>query len=852
MTTSRFCFNTLLVGGLLLLALPLCAQTKKGLKSLKKEKWQEALTAFALDTANAEVQPVALFGMAQVLTNPENADKDYFAGIRLLDRATATFKALKPSERGELTKKYDITTAAMQKMRSATTTVAWKSIEKEGTLQQYADFLDCFPKASPRYRDKAVAQKNKLLGEAVAKAKTYGELSELTNRFRDDVRAQLPTALDDLDQRLFALYLNDKGADALGQFFGENPKSPLKTDPSRPKFQAVWKSESAAPMLEFLNQNPNSGFVPYVRRKATELLKTKPVTPEERAKMSENARGELAELELAAAGKMVDPYKLFIESEKEAWMNYVRKVAPSSRAFTALEKVYKHYVAKRNWKEALTVLEAGQPLFPEKKRWFEELIPIINGPEYGMKPTDISRTINEDGSEYVPVPSIDGKTLYFCATGRDDNENGEDVFVSTKADSGWTKPRLIKELSGNGNQAPLSLSADGSKMLLFNASKPYQSTRQANDVWSAPVPLDADMSRFDWVGLVQIAANNQVMVFEARSGSNDIDLFIAKRQADGKWSKPIALDSLNTMGSNDRSPFLHPDMQTLYFSTVGRPGLGGLDVYKTTRLDESWQRWSKPVNLGKEINTLDDDWAYKISTDGQLAWFSSRTSGRSQDILQISVPKEAQPQAVKIVELNLKDDKGNPFTGKIILENPVKGDTVGIFQANPSGGLTTITVPNDKPYNIRLQQEGYFPASLPVPVQAPGKPLTISAAIKPVNLENMVKSGQTVALNLLFDYDKAELKPESMGELRTVAEVASKNSYKINLLGYTDNSGGPDYNLQLSQKRAESARQILVGLGVKAEKIVATGFGERNPVAKNDTEEGKAKNRRVEVQFVKE
>ena len=182
----------------------------------------------------------------------------------------------------------------------------------------------------------------------------------------------------------------------------------------------------------------------------------------------------------------------------------------------------------------------------------------------------------------------------------------------------------------------------------------------------------------------------------------------------------------------------------------------------------------------------------------------------------------------------------------------MKGDTVGIFQANPSGGLTTITVPNVKPYNIRLQQEGYFPASLPVPVQAPGKPLTISAAIKPVNLENMVKSGQTVALNLLFDYDKAELKPESMGELRTVAEVAAKNNYKINLLGYTDNSGGPDYNLQLSQKRAESARQILVGLGVKAEKIVATGFGERNPVAKNDTEEGKAKNRRVEVQFVKE
>lgn len=851
MTKHALRSSVLLLAGLIFLSLPLCAQIKKGQKYLKKEKWQEAIAAFTVDSADAELKPVALYGIAQAMINPENPNKAYFEGVRVLDRAVVTFKALKSAQRTELTKDFDISTAIMQKLRSTTGTTAWKEIEKTGTLQQYADFVELFPKATQRTRDKAVAQKNKLLGEAVRNAQTYPELSELTNRFRDDVRAQFPTALDDLDQRVFTLFLQQKGPDALGQFFGENPKSPLKTDPARSQFAPAWKSETPGPMIEFLVKNPGSGYVPFVRRKATELLKTNPVTEEQRAKLSGDARGELAELELAASGKIVDPYKMFRENEREAWVSYVRKAAPSSRALTALEKVYKHYVVQRNWKEAAAILETGKPLFPEHNQWFTAQLAIVSGPEYGIKPVDISRTINEDGSEYVPVPSVDGKTLYFCATNRDDNIDGEDVFVSTKADSGWTKPQIIRELSGSGNQAPLSLSADGNKMLLFKSSKPYQSTRQANNSWSDPIPLDIDMNRFDWVGLVQIAANDQVMVFEARKGNNDVDLFFAKRQSDGKWGKPAALDSLNTKGANDRSPFLHPDMQTLYFSSAGRPGLGGLDLFKTTRLDESWTRWSEPVNLGKEVNTIDDDWAYKISTDGQVAWFSSRTSGRSQDILQINVPKEAQPKPVKIVELNLKDDKGNPFTGKIILENPVNGDTVGVFQASPTGGLTTITVPNDKPYNIRLQQEGYFPASLPIPVQAPGKPLNISAAIKPVNLDNMVKSGQTVALNLLFDYDKAELKPESTGELRTVAEVAIKNNYRINLLGYTDNSGGPDYNQQLSQQRAEAARQILVGFGVKAENITATGYGERNPVASNNTEEGKAKNRRVEVQFVK-
>lgn len=837
----------LLLGG----ALTVSAQTKKGLKALKKEKWAEAVAAFVVDTANAELRPVAYDGLGQALGNAENPDKDYFLSASYLDQATASLKAMKAAERNELTKKYDITAGTIQKTRTAITSAAWKSIEKTGTLLQFDDFLDYFPKAPSRYKDKAEAQKAKLLAEATAKAKTYPELVLLTGRFRDEVRKKSPNTLEDLDQRVFASFLQDKGAGQLSAFFTENPQHPLKNDAARKAFPDVWQSDAPGPLLEFLAKNPSSGFVPYVRRKVTDQLKAKPMDAAQRSSLSEPARLELIELEMAASGKILDPYKRFDESEKDLWANYIRKVAPNTRAFSALEKIYKHYLIQRNWKEALGMLELGKPLFPAKQAWFDGLIPILSGPEYGIQPKSLSNVVNEEGSQYVPVPSADGKTLYFCATGREDNVGGEDVFVSMLTDSGWTRPKLVAELSGPRNQAPLSLSADGTKILLFDEGRAHQSTLQADGRWATPTPLDANLSRFAWVGLVQMSANNQTMVLEARTtASSDANLYVAQRQGDGKWGAPQPLDSLNTRES-DRSPYLHPDMKTLYFSSNGHPGLGGMDVFKTTRLDDSWQRWSKPVNLGKEINTIEDDWAYKISTDGELAWFSFRRTSTDQDIMQVRLPEEARPQAVRLVELNLKDDKGLPFTGKIILENPTKGDTVGIFQANPNGETTVITVPNDKPYNIRLQQDGYFPVSMPLPVQASGKPLNIKTKLKPVRLDNMVSEGQTLKLNLLFDYDKAELKPESRGELRTVAEVAIKNGYRVNLMGYTDNAGGTDYNVGLSQKRAESARDILVEFGVKADQIKATGFGEQKPVAANNTEEGRAQNRRVEVQFVK-
>ncbi len=834
---------------------PVFSQTKKGFKQLNKEKWSAAIAAFALDTSDAELRPVALFGMAKALAAPENPQKDYRQAMIFQEKASKGWKALKNTQRTALTKEYEVSLGAIDKLRNTAANESWKTIEKTATLRNVDEFLDVFPNSSTYIKSKATKKQTELLSAAVRDAKSYAELSYLLNAHRDDLKVKYTTSFESIEQRTFEAFLAEKGADQLVVFSRENPSHPVSRDPAQDKFPAAWKSESLTDNLGFLSAHPNSRFNQYIRKKTLKLLNDKPLGEAEKAKLSEEEKGWLAELQWEASGKSANTSAPFKPSEREMWTMYIRRTAPSPSAFAAVEKMYRFYADSRDWPTAAAILKENKPLFKNQQPWFDDMLALADGATTGVAAVNIGWTVNSTGSEFSPVISTDGQELYFCGRYRDDNLDGEDIYLTQKSDSGWSKPALVKELSFFGHQAPSSLTADGNQMLMFNNGKLFQTERTATG-WSNPVAVQIDIARFPWVGLCQISSNNQVMLLEAKLASDAThrlsDLYVALRDESGNWGKPIKLDSVINTSESDRTPFLHPDLRTMYFSSEGHPGVGGLDVFKTTRLDDTWLRWSRPVNLGREVNTPGDDWGYKISTDGAVAWFATRSAGTQQDIFWITLPDSMRPEDVVTYRLDLKDENGQPFDGKVIVKDPATDAVTGTFQANPTGGLTTITVPNDKPYTLQLQKEGYFPTSMPLPVQSPGKPLTISASMRPVSIEKMVATGKTAILNLHFDYDKDELRPESLPELRTVADIALKNNYKINLIGYTDNKGEPGYNRELSQRRADAAKKALIEMKVPPEKIDASGFGENNPVDDNYTDEGRAKNRRVEIQFSKE
>ncbi len=846
-TITLFLCTTLMLS----LASSAFGQTKKGFKSLDKKKWDAAILAFAVDTNSTELRPVALFGLASTLAQPDNPRHDYLEAMRLQEIARQEWKALKLAQKTELTKKYDITNGTIDKLKSTTTMAAWKEIEKTATLHQVDDFLETFKNSRSPYLGKAAKKQETLLETAINDAKTYSDFAYLSSHHRSDIPLRYPSAMAAIDQSTFDLFMQEKGVDWLGQFYEENPQHPLTRDDARNEFPETWNSGELTPMLDFLAAHPKSAFAPYIRLKSVDLLKEQPLADSLRTQLTDDQKSVVGEIELEAAGQLVNTDGSFDPTANAAWLNYVQKLAPSSRAYNALEKMTKYYLWKRDWAGASKALHTGQSLFPKEKDWFDQLIPLVDAPATGIKAVSVGAVINAGGSEYIPVPTVDGKTLYFCGTNRPENEDQEDVFVSTFQDSSWSKPKLVSELSGDGNQAPVSLTEGDSRMILFNEMRPYQADKTPTG-WTKPVPIDADVSQFYWVGLVQIAANGQVLLLEARNSSgSDIDIYVCLRDEAGKWKKPVRVDALCTPG-NDRSPYLHPDMHTIYFSTDGKAGMGGLDVYRATALDDTWLHWSTPVNVGKEINTLGDDWGYKISTDGKIAWFATRTDSHSQDIFYVEVPKEMRPEEVKQVEFYLIDDQKKPITDvTVVLEVQKTGKKMGSYRPDPSTGKVVMPVPNDQAYTIHVEKEGYISKSEVLPVQKPGQPLIIKPDLRALNIEKMAKTGQTLALNLLFDYDQAVLQDASLPELRRVAEQAKKGNLRLNVFGYTDNAGDPAYNLDLSKRRAEAAKQALINLGIPAAQITADGFGEEKSVVPNDTDEHRAQNRRVEVQFVK-
>ncbi len=833
------------------LSLPIAGQTKKGFKALDKQKWDEAFAAFALDSAHQELKPVALFGMAKTLSDLNNPNKNLRRGMYYQTAAKVAWKSLKPSQRNELTKDWDVKGIDIDKLRTQTANAVWKTLNKDkSTIKEVDEYINAFPSLNPDRDQKAREMQESVLERAIYEAKTYQDYAYLSQNHRKSIPEKFPSALENIDDKAITLFLESNGIDKIGQFFKEVSNHPISKDRQRERFADVYKATELRPLVTFINDAPRSAFATMARQKALDILKKKPLSDADRAKYPQEERNVLVDLELEASGVSINTRRPFNESELNDWKTFIKRTAPTYRGWQAFEKLFEHYMNKRDWKMSSTLLHEHESLFPDKKKWFGTLIPLVDAPDSGIAPQDAGPNINAAGSEYVPVPSADGKYLYFCGSNRADNENGEDIFVSTFENGQWSKPSLIKELSGFGNQAPLSITADGNRMIIFDDGKPFYSDKTATG-WAEAKPLELNTSMFGWVGLVQIAPNNQVMILEARGDNmSATDLYISLRQPDGSWKDPIRLDTTINTNQEDRSAYLHPDMRTLYFSSAGHNGLGGMDVFKTTRLDDTWLRWSKPVNLGKEVNTMSDDWAYKVTTDGITAWFSNRKTSTNQDIFTITLPENMRPQSVRVVELQVKDNQGVALEAEVVLEDPLTGQKVGLFRTDPTNGKTFITVPNDKSYTLRLQKEGYYPKSMPLPKQEKAS-AKLDIVWKPVSLPEMLEKGKTEVLNIFFDYDKSTLRPESMPELQKVAELAQKNNYRINLLGYSDNAGGPAYNTELSQRRSNAARQALIDLGVSADKITAKGYGEANPVADNKTEEGRQLNRRVEVQFLK-
>ncbi len=532
----------------------------------------------------------------------------------------------------------------------------------------------------------------------------------------------------------------------------------------------------------------------------------------------------------------------------------IKDLAPHRIAYRLLVKSIREYIKDKKWNEALQEVKQYEDAFAGNAD-YKQLKKILEAPvETDVKVVSIGNSINtETGQEYVPIITADDKSLYFCGQHRNDSLGGEDIYVSEKDAKGrWGKAHLLSGINTElGNEAALSVSADGITMLLFKNGFIYSSEKTA-DGWSEPMELSNNINICRWQSDAMITSDGQAMLFAAESKiKSEVvasrNIFVSVLDSKGNWGKPIDLGPvINTPGS-DRSPFLHPDMKTLYFSSTRHSSLGGLDVFVSTRLsDDCWDCWSEPVNMGKEANTIDNDWYYRISTDGKKGYFSN-----DDDICTVDIPNRMKPNMVATISGKLTDKDNKPVDAEIRWEDLRSGEIVGRSKTDPTNGQFFIVLPLGKIYGYYVDNDSYFPISNSIDLREEDTIVKVKNDISLVSYEQMIEEGMAVPINnLFFNTGKSDLLPYSIPELRRVAEIIKSRKLTVEIAGHTDNVGDDEMNQRLSEQRAQAVKDFLVGEGCSPQKLKTIGYGSTRPVASNKTESGRKQNRRVELRFV--
>ncbi len=522
-----------------------------------------------------------------------------------------------------------------------------------------------------------------------------------------------------------------------------------------------------------------------------------------------------------------------------------------------------------------------------------------NGKEFVGSPknfsiVNIGREINSEWDDYAPVFNANEDIIIFTTRRREgnlnqnvdlDNKPFEDIFIARKVNGVWSRAENIgTPVNTPYHDSNLAFSADGETLFIYkddNGGDIYFCERQPNGTWGEPQPLPGIINSSYEEKSISISPDERTLYFSSNrpGGYGGLDIYKATKDAKGEWSNVKNLGPKINTEYDDDGPFIDYDNKTLYFSSKGRKGMGGFDIFKSV-FDESTNEWSEPENLGYPINTPDNDIYYTSTRDGKRAYYSSvREDGLGyDDIYMITVPEQPAPViAAKDPEPEPEPEKepvekpepapkqkaplryvvktvdaatGQPLSARVRLQGA--RDNIVVPGAMKETGVTEFTVSNEgeKDYRLSAELEGY--AFVNQNVRLPGASEQERTEVRTIEMRRLVSGVVSVLRNIYFDFDKATFRTESYTELNKLERMMAENPrLKVEIAGHTDNIGTAAYNMQLSQRRAEAVKDYLVKKGIDPRRITAKGYGKTRPLASNDDEkEGRELNRRVEFRVI--
>ena len=475
-----------------------------------------------------------------------------------------------------------------------------------------------------------------------------------------------------------------------------------------------------------------------------------------------------------------------------------------------------------------------------------------------------------------PMIAPDGNTIFFGRVSpynvgglRDE----QDIWYIERddADSPWKKPQNIGRPLNNENSNYVSaVAADGDSYLLLLGNA-YQEdgkmrngvsiTRRTESGWSQPEALNvANFYNYSDVANYFMSEDQQylLMALERDDSQGSRDLYVSFNEGENIWSEPKSLGQTINTPDVESSPFLAND-STLYFSSRGRSGFGGEDVYVTYRQDDSWTQWSEPENLGPAINSEQDDTFFNISIDNQYA-FLTRGTTRGANMYQVRMPVFRRPGTpseeylVKGLIYNVKNNM--PVEAEVVLTNGIDSTSVMSSNAGPDGKFELTLPPGT--YEMYAKKDGYAPTNREqvtlseLDMNGDGvvyRDLYLSNDFSAVNIrEELTTNRRAIAgEEVLFGLDSYQLGRGSHRQLKDVAAFMEENpDATLKVEGHTCSRGTEEHNQQLSQKRAQAVADYLAQQGVAPDRIRSVGYGETQPLVENSSEANRKLNRRVE------
>lgn len=478
--------------------------------------------------------------------------------------------------------------------------------------------------------------------------------------------------------------------------------------------------------------------------------------------------------------------------------------------------------------------------------------------------------INTALNEYFPAVSADGNQFIFTrglVDTRMPGRENEDFFISLRRNGVWQEAKPVSEINSTGNEGAPTLSADGNIMFFASCAnevgdygsqnrKGYGScdifyAQKVDGRWTSPRNAGPAVNTSNWETQPSFSSDGKTLYFirgmVSRGGIKDQDIYMSTIGADGRFTTAVKIGTNVNTPEREESVFIHPDNQTLYFSSEGHPGMGNLDIYMSRRQPNG--EWGRAINLGYPINTFNDDNSLLVYPNGNLAFFASDRKGGQGglDIYQFELPDDVRPEKITYVKGKVYDAKTKaPLEANFELVDLETQQTVTQSYSQTNGEFF-VTLTANKNYLVNVNRESYLfysdNFSLKNKETDFNKPYQLDIPLEPIDTGNVVE-----LKNVFFDVNKWDLKPESRAELDKLVNLLTSNpKMKIEIGGHTDNTGDRKLNITLSSNRAKAVFDYLVNNGkIAADRLKYRGYADLKPRVPNDTPENKAKNRRTE------